>query len=81
MLNPVVCKSQKDSCSTKEVKLDQRIISYKKENRVEVKVKNNAYMQKRRAKTNSELDVVNKRDNLEVCIRIEYQRNDYCLSN
>ena len=43
--------------------------------------KNNAYMQKNRAKTNSELDVVNKRDNLEVCIRIEYQRNDYCLSN
>ena len=81
VLNPVVCKSQKDSCSTKEVKLDQRIISYKKENRVEVKAKNNAYMQKYRAKTNSDLDVVNKRDNLEVCIRIEYQRNDYCLSN
>ena len=38
-------------------------------------------MQKNRAKTNSELDVVNKRDNLEVCIRIEYQRNDYCLNN
>ena len=34
-------------------------------------------MQKHRAKTNSELDVVNKRDNLEVCNRIEYQRNDY----
>ena len=60
-----------------EVKLDQRIISYKKENRVEVKAKNNAYMQKYRAKTNSELDVVNKRDNLEVCNRIEYKRNDY----
>ena len=81
VLNPVVCKSQKDSCSTKEVKLDQRIISYKKENRVEVKAKNNAYIEKHRAITNSELDVVNKRDNLEVCIRIEYQRNDYCLSN
>lgn len=77
VLNPVVCKSQKDSCSTKEMKLDQRIVSYKKENRVEVNAKNNAYMQKHRAKTNSELDVVNKRDNLEVCNRIECQRNDY----
>ena len=79
MLNPVVCKSQKDSCSTitKELKLDQRIVSYKKENRFEVNAKNNAYMQKHRAKTNSELDVVNKRDNLEVCNRIEYQRNDH----
>ena len=76
VLNPV-CKSQKDSCSTKEMKLDQRIVSYKKENRVEVNAKNNAYMQKHRAKTNSELDVVNKRDNLEVCNRIECQRNDY----
>ena len=63
------------------MKLDQRIVSYKKENRSEVNAKNNAYMQKHRAKINSELDVVNKRDNLEVCIRIEYQRNDYCLSN
>lgn len=81
VLNPVVCKSQKDSSSTKEMKLDQRIVSYKKENRFEVNAKNNAYMQKHRAKINSELDVVNKRDNLEVCIRIEYQRNDYCLSN
>ena len=76
VLNPV-CKSQKDSCSTKEMKLDQRIVSYKKENRAEVNAKNNAYMQKHRAKTNSELDVVNKRDNLEVCNRIECQRNDY----
>lgn len=45
------------------MKLDQRIVSYKKENRFEVNAKNNAYMQKHRAKTNSELDVVNKRDN------------------
>ena len=59
-INPVVCKSvSKDSCSKKEVKLDQNVTSYKKDNRVkcnnymkcyrkqpEVKAKNNAYMQK-----------------------------------
>ena len=34
-INPVVCKSvSKDSCSTKEVKLDQKVTSYKKDNRV-----------------------------------------------
>ena len=88
-INPVVCKSvSKDSCSTKEVKLDQKVTNYKKDNRVrcnnymkcyrkqpEVKAKNNAYMQKYRAKTYSELDL-NERGKLEIRKRNENQRND-----
>ena len=91
-INPVVCKSVlKDSCGTKEVKLDQKVTSYKKDDRVkcnnymkcyrkqpEVKAKNKAYMQKYRAKTYSELDL-NERGKLEIRKRNENQRNDLVI--
>ena len=96
-INPVVCKSRQISFKRllqyerSEVRSDQKVTSYKKDNRVkcnnymkcyrkqpEVKAKNKAYMQKYRAKTYSELDL-KERGKLEIRKRNENQRNDLVI--
>lgn len=72
--NPIVCESvSKEACSINELKVEQKAKSFKKGDTVgfnnymkcyrkqpEVKAKNNAYMQKYRHKSNTELDLKQK---------------------